>query len=130
MARPIDTLIEPEPSVASFKGWQGIITYLSNWWYGVPGMEEEGLTPPTKQVLAHAISIAKSLEKQPIEPPSRVVPNGEGGIIFEHYGYSGNDRIYETIEIFDNLNVELSYYKNSRLISKKPIIGSSISSQI
>lgn len=117
---PLDLLVGPEPESANAAGWQKIVdVHLRNWWYGVPGLEEEGLVSPTRTVLNAAIKIVEALAEQSFDPPSRVVPNGEGGIIFERYERRGQDQIYETIEIFKNLEMELSLYKNSKLLLRE-----------
>lgn len=116
----LDFLTGPDPTEAIAAGWQKVIdSHLRNWWHGIPGLEDEGLVSPTPNVIRAAINIARSLLEQALDPPSRVLPNGEGGIIFERYDRRGQDQIYETIEIFENLEIELSLYRNSRLISRE-----------
>jgi len=116
----LDFLTGPDPSEVNAAGWQKVIdSQLRNWWHGIPGLEEEGLVSPTPNVISAAINIARSLLEQSLDPPSRVLPNGEGGIIFERYASQGQDKIYETIEIFENLEIELSLYKNSQLVSRE-----------
>ena len=92
----LDLLTGPEPQSANAEGWKKAINiHLRNWWHGVPGLEEEGLISPTRAAVDAAIKISESLAEQSLEPPSRIVPNGEGGLVFERYPPS---RLERTIE--------------------------------
>jgi hypothetical protein len=50
---------------------------------------------------------------EPPLPPSRIIPNGEGGLIFERYSYPN---IYEAFEIFEDMRLELRSFRDSKLL--------------
>jgi len=95
--------------------WQKVIDEeLLNWCVqGLPDLEED-LQPPTHDALAAAILVADKMRTVGAPPPSRVVPNGEGGIIFERFVYP--QQIYQAFEIFKDLTTELRTYKDSKLV--------------
>ena len=96
-------------------GWQKVIDEeLLNWCVqGLPDLEDD-LQPPTRDVLVAAIEVAEKMRSLGAPPPSRLVPNGEGGVIFERYVYP--QQIYQAFEIFKDLTTELRTYKDSKLV--------------
>lgn len=106
----VDRLGDPEPP-----GWRRAVRLLRSWMWGMPIIEEEGLVPPSQEVIDVAIKVAHQFSEQGMDAPSRVIPNGEGGIMFERYLQSGDSRVLETVEVFSDRQVEFSKYDNSSL---------------
>lgn len=98
--------------------WQKIIhEYLLDWCLrGMPELEDD-LQPPTRDTLVAAIQVADKMRAVGAPPPSRVLPNGEGGIIFERFVYP--QQIYQAFEIFKDLTTELRTYKDSKLVESQ-----------
>ena len=100
-------------------GWQTIVNDLLTWWVnGTPDISDEDLEPPTKAAIDLAIKIATSLSHEKnVAPPLRVVPNGEGGLIFERWA----DRVFERFELRRELTLEYAVFKNNALIHRELI---------
>jgi len=99
---------------AARSAWQKFIDYcLVDWGArGVPDLDED-LRPPTPAAIQFAIEIAKKMLSEGALPPSRIIPNGEGGLIFERYIYPNE---YIALEIFEDLQIKLRRYRDSKLI--------------
>lgn len=111
--------VESEKNCA--EGWRAIINeHLLTWWVrGTPDVADEDLEPPTKAVIDLAIKIATAMsqEKQ-IAPPLRVVPNGEGGLVFERWA----DQVFERFELRRELSMEYTVFKNNTLVDRKSLL--------
>jgi hypothetical protein len=57
---------------------------------------EDDLTPPSATAIDIAMMIARQLRNGDMDPPRTIVPNGDGGILFE-WGRPGD--LYLTLEI-------------------------------
>ena len=118
-ARPDPAIIlsfgaQQSPETLNAEGWQKFIDdYLVDWGArGLPDMEDD-LRPPTRDVISGAIELAEEMAKAGNPPPSRVIPNGEGGLIFERYSYPN---VYQALEILEDLTMELRTYQDSKLV--------------
>ncbi len=110
--------VESERNYAA--GWQSIINeYLLTWWVNsAPDLADEDLEPPTQAVIDLAIKVAMTMsQEKTIAPPLRVVPNGEGGLVFERWG---ND-VFERFELRRELNMEYTVFKNNTLIGRQSL---------
>lgn len=102
-------------------GWQEAKDCLQEWWrHGIPELDVE-LVPPTHEVLEKAFKIADDIAKRAFknDPPSRVLPNGEGGIVFERFQNEAGVQYHVTIEISKDLAVKKTVFKNSKLIREE-----------
>lgn len=63
--------------------WQQITDLFIVWGNEPELLEEDGITAPTPEAISNACLIVIDLRGQNFPPPMRVVPNGEGGIVFE-----------------------------------------------
>ena len=94
--------------------WQAVHDYtLLEWGLGASRFVEDGLTPPSAKAISVACQVALAYQDRPA--PLRVVPNGDGGIVFER----GTGEVFETIEIQEDGSVEWASFRNSRLHSRK-----------
>lgn len=77
---------------------------------------QEGLCPPTQSVLETANKVAEFLDLtyQHHFVCQRVVPNGEGGLIFEFYDQVNENRM-ETIEIPEDLTIQRTTFADNRM---------------
>jgi hypothetical protein len=121
---PISTGVAASPTLTlagddRFKtrtAWQTIIDYTLVEWGRNPGrFAEDGLTPPSANAIRVACQVAQHLRDHDKDTPLRVVPNGDGGIVFER----SQGEIFETIEIQDNGSVEWATFSNGRLRSRR-----------
>lgn len=81
-----------------------------------PDLEAEGLLPPTGRAISKAIAITNCmLTYGSFPPPMRVLPNGEGGIVFERWDEKGNS---ERMEFSAAGQAELSAFQGSKLVAR------------
>jgi len=117
------TLVEKEPESAgkepyiSKSGWEEIIDTLRTWADDVTLLEDDGIIPPSYPVVRKALSLSQTLMARGWAPPFRVVPNADGGILFEH----GETEQFETIEIYSNGDLEYVAYENDKVVCMKPL---------
>jgi hypothetical protein len=76
---------------------------------------EDGLTPPSAIAVGVACQVAQHLRELGKDAPLRLVPNGDGGIVFERR----QGEIFETLEIQDDGSVEWAIFNNGRLNSRR-----------
>ena len=68
---------------AEVKAWQELMDgQLSSWARDPEQLSDDGIEAPCVGTVQLAMSIARVLRDQNVEPPDRVVPNGDGGIVF------------------------------------------------
>lgn len=75
-------------------------------------MDEDGLVPPSEAVAAKAVEVANTLQKKGFEAPSRICPDGDGGIVFE---WSSNNCL-EVVTVESGCNCEWSFFKDGKLM--------------
>lgn len=63
-------------------GWQTVVEQLRRWTHDPRQLDDEGVEAPTSEVLAMAAAVAEVLRDAGVEPPDKLVPNGDGGIVF------------------------------------------------
>jgi hypothetical protein len=95
--------------------WQTLIEETLKEWQRDPGaLDEDDLEPPTLAILPVVIEVAKALRDNSVDPPLRVVPNGEGGVVFEW-----RDRPwFWSLEVEHTGLLTLSLFRDGRLISR------------
>jgi hypothetical protein len=83
-----------------------------------PDLEDEGLKPPVSRAIAKATAIINSMLAGTYPPPTRVIPDGEGGIVFERWDKKGDGQriVVSAVGI-----AELSTFEGSRLVSRSPM---------
>ena len=102
----------------SQQGWQDVIDKNLVEWGRNPGaLDDEGVVPPSRAVINRACLVAIEARDQGEPPPNRVVPNGDGGIVFERW----HDSVSQTIEIYNDGTIELAVYKDSCLLTRRHI---------
>lgn len=95
--------------------WQRLVDFtLVEWGRDPTPLDDDGVKAPTGRVIRWAIEIARNLAEREAPAPTRVVPNGDGGIVFEltHRGSC------ESIEIESDGTAFHSVFFGSRLIHR------------
>jgi hypothetical protein len=92
LAEKIDYLLQPvvtRPrahellSDAEIAAWQELIgKQFSSWARDPQQLGDDGIEAPSAETVQLAMNIARVLRDQNVESPDRVVPNGDGGIVF------------------------------------------------
>ena len=103
--------IQPENEKCSNR-WQKWINDTLNTWQSNPTqLEDDGLEAPSLEVIHFTQQIATRLRDADWPAPLRIVPNGEGGILFEWRSIPD----FFTLEIEEDLSVEWIVYHDSQV---------------
>lgn len=114
---PIQTISQDLP------GWQTAIDdRLVEWGKDLRALEDEDIVPPSLQIIDLACRLAMEMRDDDYASPLRVVPNGEGGIVFESWPIQVEEGIEEghVIEINSDGSIELIVFANSQVVSREP----------
>jgi len=119
---PVETGAAGEPILSSGElqenriDWENVIDrQLVEWVRDAGRLEDESIEMPCRSVIAMACRVAQSMRDAGMPAPLRVVPSGDGGIVFEHREGS----LFETIEIDSDGSVEIAVFLDSRLVSRR-----------
>jgi len=63
--------------------WQKCIEQLTSWKHDPGQLDEEGTVTPSQATIRLALDLADSMCKRGLIPPTRIVPDADGGIVFE-----------------------------------------------
>ncbi len=67
----------------SQRAWELCISTLVDWSRDPAQLSEDGLDPPSKEAIDKVLAIARAMRDYGSPYPTRIVPDGEGGISFE-----------------------------------------------
>ena len=96
--------------------WQDFIDdVLVEWGRDPSQLEDDDVVPPTVATIEVAARFAMELRNAGVAPPMRVVPTGDGGIVFERW----EGRVSERVEICDDGSIEYTAYDDCRLAARK-----------
>jgi hypothetical protein len=94
--------------------WQEIVEHKLPAWEREPQLlADDGIEPPTKATVLLALRVARSLRKRS-PPPTRVVPDADGGIVFEREDHD----VLETVRVNPDGTVEYCRFRNARLLER------------
>lgn len=106
---------QSERRQANTAAWQDIIDHRLVEWGRDPGeLADDGLTPPTREIIRIACEVAQQLGSKGAAAPTRVAPTGMGGIVFERR----TGAWFQSLEIRSDGAVELVIYEGSRLYER------------
>lgn len=107
-------LASPELAKAqSVKRWNElVINPLIDWGRDPSILEDEGLDAPSFEIVNIAHRLAIGMRDSDFAPPDRVIPNGDGGIVFKQK----NDNTLISIEICKDRTTEVTIFRNGNLI--------------
>ena len=137
---PVETLSQPEfcdfvtPVADSLadsnseelirEGWKRTQNLLLDWMTkGVPDLDSE-LIPPSKEAICECLNITAKMNKTLALPPTRVLPNGEGGVVFELFVSNHGRQTLEKIEVQENREAQITVFFDSELQFTKPFQSS------
>jgi len=99
-------------------GWERMINdYLINWGRDPAALESDEVIAPTPDIISLAGDVAMALRDKGIDPPLRVVPDGDGGVCFEHR----HGEFLETLTVASDGTVELLVFRNCRLETRRSL---------
>jgi hypothetical protein len=100
---------------SALNAWNTAINELLDWRQDLSQLMDEGLLPPKSEIVDLACALALEMRDDGWLGPLRVVPDGEGGIVFER----GDRYLFETIAIEANGQVEVLSFENSHLSARR-----------
>lgn len=112
---PVRARVAPQHQAA----WQGLRDELADWERAPQRQEDEGVVPPDPSVVRLASEIASAMQERDMEPPGRLVPNGDGGLAFRW-------RTVETtwtVELDMDGAIESSLVRRGRLVWRRGLRG-------
>lgn len=78
--------------------------------------DEEGMTPPSPETLSLAFQeIVKPFREKGRVPPSQVVPDAHGGIVFERR----DNNTFESIRVRADGHIEYCRFNNGKLVDRQ-----------
>lgn len=100
------------------EGWRRTINEpLIDWGRDPSQLEDEGIDPPSREIVTRASQFAMFLRDQNVAPPDRVIPNGDGGIVFKR----SVGEYLETIEIGADGSIEIIVFRESEIVTRQTI---------
>ena len=81
-------------------------------------LDDDGFEPPTSDSIARSAQLVKYMRERDFPLPTGVIPNGEGGIVFENRC----DPAYQRLEIDETGRIELLMFENCEL-RNRAVIG-------
>ena len=113
-------LVVREQAEKDRQAWERLIDgRLVEWGRDASPLEdEEGFTPPGLEVVSLACHIAMLLRDEGLAPPTRVVPDGEGGISFERI----EGRSSVSLNVYADLTVELLSFDDCHLCARHRLL--------
>jgi hypothetical protein len=98
--------------------WQSLIDYrLIELGCHSEQIDDEGVSPPSRAIVQIAIQLAERFRDAGFLPPSSVVPDANGGIVFERR----EENTTEVFHIWDDGEIEYQRFEGSRLVERRPM---------
>lgn len=98
--------------------WQTIIDEkLIEWGADPIQSDDDGTCPPSREAISCAVALAVAFRDKGFLAPTKVVPTGDGGIVFERRP----NNLYERIEVQSDREIIHSVYKDCVLLSRETI---------
>lgn len=99
--------------------WNTIVDdKLIEWGNTRSEFEVEGLVGPSREALGTAFDFVKHMRRNGWPLPTGVIPDGEGGVVFENR----HDPLYQRIEIDEDGRVCLATFHNCQLMERVPVV--------
>jgi hypothetical protein len=95
--------------------WQRAIEKLTEWARNPKELEDDGLAPPSAEIVQRAIAFAQAAQQAGYPPPTSVVPDPNGGIIFERT----QDNQTEEYHFWDDGTIDYCRFEGTRLVERR-----------
>lgn len=95
--------------------WQKLIDkHLTEWLRDPELVADEGVDPPSTTILRLAIDYAERFRDDGFPPPGNVVPDPDGGIVFERR-HNGTREVFH---FWDDGSIEYALFSGGRLVQR------------
>jgi len=118
------TTATDEPALTSSEqherqvAWDSLIDRKFIEWAEHPeSLVDEGVEPPSRDIISQACQVSWRMRDQGAAPPTAVVPNGEGGIVFER----AQGSVLEAIEVHAGGSIEYRLFDDCRLVHRETV---------
>lgn len=95
--------------------WRQVTKALLEWQNDPGELDDEGITPPSREIIQQAVLLAQTLNDQELPPPDAVVPDPDGGILFEWRGENSS----EVCHIWDDATIEYRRFEGTQLVERR-----------
>ena len=111
------TVTNQSPDAAAKWDWHCSIATLLGWLKDPAQLEDDGIDAPSDVIIRLSLDVAEHFARESLPPPQRLVPDPNGGIVFERHegGYS------EIIHVWDDGEVEWQLFHRASLIDRSPL---------
>jgi hypothetical protein len=100
--------------------WDEIIDQrLIEWGRDPSQLNDDGVVPPARDVVRRACQLAAAMRDSGLPAPSRVVPSGEGGIVFERQV----GPTFTAIEVQHDGTIEVRAFHKSKMVTRNVFQG-------
>ena len=95
--------------------WQQLIDYrLIEWGLSFYDVDDDSFDPPSRETIARAIQFAEKFRTDGLPPPDSVVPDANGGIVFERRELD----VTEVLHIWGDGDAEYQQFQGTRLVER------------
>ncbi|MEX2315706.1 MAG: hypothetical protein WD669_01050 [Pirellulales bacterium] len=109
---------EVDAREASAVAWNNIVdNKLIEWGSTRSEFEDDGLVGPSYEAIGTALKFVKKMRKESWPLPTGVIPDGEGGIVFENR----RGDLYQRIEIDQNGRTGLATFRDCKLVERASV---------
>jgi len=103
---------------AARAAWQQVIDRtLMAWLHDSSQLDDEGIEPPKGTLIRLSMDLAENCRDEGLPPPDSVVPDPNGGIVFERR----EGDVSEVFHIWDDGTVEYMRFEGARLVERNPV---------
>lgn len=96
--------------------WQNVIDQkLIEWGRQPEELADDGIEPPRREVISLAIEFANRMKNEGLPPPDSVVPDPNGGIVFERR----EGTLSEVLHIWEDGTIEYRQFDSTQLIERR-----------
>jgi len=96
--------------------WQNLIDHTLIEWGRNPGQfDDEGVETPNGDIIHSAIVLAEQFRDDRLTPPDSVVPDPNGGIVFERR----ESDVSEVVHVWDDGIIEYQCFHGTRLVERR-----------
>jgi len=96
------------------QGWQRVIDELIDWASNPEQFADEGIDAPSRETLRLAGKLALELRDNGLPSPDRIVPDPNGGLVFEYDTAQGASEYH----IWDDGSIDFCMFDDTRLVSR------------
>jgi hypothetical protein len=114
----LPTVRDKDQAEAFRHAWQHLIDYrLIEWGSNPTQFDDEGVEPPSRETITHAIKLAQRFQAQGFPAPDSVVPDANGGIVFERR----EKDVTEVLHVWSDGGAEYHHFHGTRLVERTPL---------